>query len=126
MRSKVTVVLLFLNVVLFCYIYFYDLPRIDERKTLEARHRVLGPEAATIEALTRTNRAGETVKIEKRTDSWWLTAPYEWPADRNAIAGLLSTLELLEHETSFPVAELAPSGRSLADYGLADPALTLG
>ncbi len=126
MRSKVTVVLLFLNVVLFAYIWFYDLPHIREAQTLEGRRRVLGPEAATIDALTRTNRAGETVKLEKRTDTWWLTAPYEWPADRNAIAGLLSTLELLEHETSFPVAELAASGRSLADYGLADPALTLG
>jgi hypothetical protein len=125
MRSKVTVVLLFLNVVLFCYIYFYDLPRIDERKTLEARRRVLGPEAATIEALSRKDRTGATVRLEKRTDSWWLTAPYEWPADRNAIAGLINTLELLEHETSFPVADLAPSGRSLADYGLADPTLIL-
>ena len=125
MRSKVTVVLLFLNVVLFAYIYFYDKPRIDELKNLEARRRVYGPEVATIEALTRTNRAGETVKLEKRTDSWWLTAPYEWPADHNAIAGITNTLQLLEHETSFPIAELAQSGRSLADYGLADPALTL-
>ncbi len=126
MRSKVTVVLLFLNVALFAYIWFYDRPWIRDQQTLETRRRVLGPEAATIEALTRTTRTGETVKLEKRTDSWWLTAPYEWPADRNAIAGLLSTLELLEHETSFPVAELAASGRSLADYGLADPAVTLG
>jgi len=34
MRSKVTVVLLFLNVVLFAYIYWYDLPRIDAQKNL--------------------------------------------------------------------------------------------
>lgn len=125
MRSKVTVVLLFLNVVLFAYIYFYDKPRIDELKTLEARRRVYGPEVATIESLTRSNRAGETVKLEKRPDSWWLTAPYEWPADPNALAGIINTLQFLEHETSFAVAELAQSGRTLADYGLADPALTL-
>ncbi|MBI2814239.1 MAG: DUF4340 domain-containing protein [Opitutae bacterium] len=125
MRSKVTVVLLFLNVVLFAYIWFYDKPRIDELKTLEARRRVYGPEVATIEALTRTNRAGETVKLEKRADTWWLTAPHEWPADHNAVAGLTNTLQLLEHETSFPVSELASSGRTLADYGLADPALIL-
>lgn len=125
MRSKVTVVLLFLNVVLFAYIYFYDKPRIDELKTLEARRRVYGPEVATIDALTRSNRAGETVKLEKRSGSWWLAAPYEWPADPNALAGIINTLQLLEHETSFAVAELAQSGRSLADYGLADPALTL-
>ena len=125
MRSKVTVVLLFLNVVLFAYIYFYDKPRIDELKTLEARRRVYGPEVATIESLTRSNRAGETVKLEKRSGSWWLAAPYDWPADPNALAGIINTLQLLEHETSFAVAELAQSGRSLADYGLADPALTL-
>lgn len=125
MRSKVTVVLLFLNVVLFAYIYFYDKPRIDELKTLEARRRVYGPEVATIESLTRSNRAGETVKLEKRPDAWWLTAPYEWPADPNALAGIINTLQFLEHETSFAVAELAQSGRTLADYGLADPALTL-
>jgi len=125
MRSKVTVVLLFLNVVLFAYIWFYDKPLIDERRTLEARRRVLGPEAATIDSFTRSSRTGETVTIGKRVDSWWLTAPYEWPADPNAVAGIINTLQLLEHETSFPVAELAASGRSLADYGLADPALTL-
>jgi hypothetical protein len=125
MRSKVTVVLLFLNVVLFCYIYFYDMPRIRQETTREARRRVFGPEVATIESLVRKDRTGETVRIEKRTDAWWLTAPHEWPADRNAIAGLLNSLELLEHETSFSVAGLAAGGRSLADYGLADPALTL-
>lgn len=125
MRSKVTVVLLFLNVVLFCYIYFYDLPRIDERKTLEARRRVYGPEVATIDSFTRRNRAGETVKLVKRPDGWWLATPYEWPADRNAVEGIINTLQLLEHDTSFSVAELAQTGRSLADYGLADPVLTL-
>lgn len=125
MRSKVTVVLLFLNVVLFAYIYFYDMPRIRDDQTREARRRVLGPEAATITAFSRTDRAGATVRLEKRVDRWWLTAPYEWPADPNAIAGLLNTLQLLEHETSFPVADLGANNRSLADYGLAEPALTL-
>jgi hypothetical protein len=125
MRSKVTVVLLFLNVVLFSYIYFYDMPRIRDLKSLEARHRVLGQEAATIEAFTRTSRTGEVVRAAKHLDTWWLTAPYEWPADQNAMAGLLTSLELLEDETSFPVADLAANGMSLADYGLAEPAFTL-
>src|SRR3954468_13532262 len=124
MRSKVTVVLLFLNVVLFAYIYFYDKPRIDKLQTLESVRRVFGPEAATITSFTRTNRTGEKVRLEKRTDSWWLTAPYEWPASLNAISSLINAVELLEHDTSFPVADLAKGGRSLADYGLADPALS--
>jgi hypothetical protein len=124
MRSKVTVVLLFLNVVLFAYIYFYDKPRIEKLQTLESVRRVFGPEAATITSFTRTSRTGEKVKLEKKIDSWWLTAPYEWPASPNATSSLLNAIELLEHDTSFPVADLAKGGRSLADYGLADPALS--
>jgi hypothetical protein len=41
MRSKVTVVLLFLNVVLFGYIYYYDRLEIDAQQLLEASHRAL-------------------------------------------------------------------------------------
>jgi hypothetical protein len=125
MRSKVTVVLLFLNVVLFCYIYYYDLPRINEQKTLEARRRVLGPEVAAIDSLTRTSRTGTPVKLERRGEAWWLTQPYDWPADRNAVARVLNELQFLEHETSFAVADLATSNQTLADFGLADPAITL-
>lgn len=124
MRSKVTVVLLFLNVVLFAYIYFYDNPQIEKMQTLSAVRRVFGPEAATITAFSRISRTGETVKLEKATDSWWLTAPYRWPASPNAISSLLNAIELLEHDTSYAVADLSKGGRSLADYGLADPALT--
>lgn len=125
MRSKVTVVLLFLNVVLFAYIYFYDNPHIEKLQTLSAVRRVFGPEAATITSFTRTSRTGEKIKLEKdkNTETWKLTVPYQWPASPNAISSLLNAIELLEHETSFPVADLAKGGRSLADYGLAEPAL---
>jgi hypothetical protein len=127
MRSKVTVVLLFLNVVLFAYIYWYDLPHIENARNLEARRRVLPTEIASMDSLTRTNRTGEVVKLEKKKDgeSWWITKPYEWPASTDAVSHIHNELQFLEHETSFPVADLAKSGQSLADYGLADPAVTL-
>ena len=125
MRSKVTVVLLFLNVLLFGYIYYYDVPRINEQKTLEARKRVLGPEVAAIDSLTRTSRTGPAVKLERHGESWRLTQPYDWPANPNAVARVINELQFLEHETSFAVADLAKSGQSLADYGLDQPAITL-
>ncbi|MFM2075984.1 MAG: hypothetical protein RJB34_2289, partial [Pseudomonadota bacterium] len=31
----------------------------------------------------------------------------------------------LEHETSFPVSDLAPNGQTLADYGLEKPRLVI-
>lgn len=124
MRSKVTIVLLFLNVVLFFYIFQFERDWLRQRSLLEARTTVLGPEAAGIEAFARTARAAPTVRAEKRQGEWWLTAPIEWPANQNAIDRILNELQFLRHETAFPVAGLARTGQTLADYGLADPALT--
>lgn len=124
MRSKVTVVLLFLNVLLFYYIFNYE-GRVQIHETTK---RVLGAETANIEKFTRTARNSPTITVEKRDDkrgdNWWLTQPFEWPANRNAIDHVLHELQLLEHATSFSVAEIAKSGQSLADFGLADPAMT--
>lgn len=125
MRSKVTVVLLFLNVVLFFYIFQFEEKWRAERATLEARRRVLPPEIASLESFTRTARTGESVRLEKREDTWWLATPYEWPANPNAVSRIHNELQFLEHETSFAVADLAKGGQTLADYGLAEPALTL-
>ncbi|MBA3849670.1 MAG: hypothetical protein C0502_06700 [Opitutus sp.] len=124
MRSKVTVVLLFLNVLLFYYIFHYEQKWQAERAQFEARRRVLGPEAASIEKFSRSSPNAPTVTAEKRADGWWLAQPLEWPANPNAVANVLNELQLLEHETSFAVADLAKGGQSLADYGLAQPAMT--
>src|SRR6478736_9035014 len=125
MRSKVTVVLLFLNVVLFAYIYWYDLPRIDAQKGVDSRRTVLPTEIASMDSLTRTTKTGEVVKLEKRGESWWITKPYEWPANPDAVAHVHNELQFLQNQTSFPVADLARNKQSLADYGLIDPAITV-
>ena len=125
MRTKVTLVLLFLNVILFYYIFHYEEKWRAERAQLEARRRVLGPEVASIDSFTRTSRTGAAVRAEKRADTWWLTQPYDWPANPNAVARIVNELQFLEHETSFAVADLPKSGQTLADYGLDHPALTL-
>ena len=54
MRSKVTVVLLFLNVVLFYYIFQYEKVQIPDAN---GKH-VYGPEVAAIDSLTRASRTG--------------------------------------------------------------------
>ncbi|MFI5336108.1 MAG: DUF4340 domain-containing protein [Opitutales bacterium] len=123
MRTKVTLVLVFLNLVLFYYIFYHELPAQDERKLLETRRRVLPAEVAGLDAFTRTGRASPTVHVEKRGENWWLTQPYEWPVNSNAVSRIINELQFLEHETSFAVADLPKTGQTLADYGLADPAL---
>ncbi len=121
MRTKITLVLLFLNVALFFYIMNWEKPLLPDANG----KRVLGPEAAAVDSFMRTSGSGAIVRIEKRGDAWWLTQPHDWPANPNAVQSIVNELQFLEHETSFAVKDLAKSGQSLADYGLAQPALTL-
>src|SRR3954463_6874457 len=109
MRSKVTVVLLFLNVVLFAYIYYSWHPV----GTLVPSHAVLPAEISSMDSLTRTLRTGEVVKIEKSGETWWVTKPYGWPANPNAAAHIHNELQFLKDIASFPVTDLAKSGQTL-------------
>jgi hypothetical protein len=126
MRSKVTLVLLFLNVALFFFIFYFERDWRIEHASLEARRRVLGPEAADITSLDVTGAApGTGFSLERRNDSWFITRPVDWPANPNAVSGILNELQLLEHETSFSTKDLAKNGQKLSDYGLDQPKLTV-
>jgi hypothetical protein len=126
MRTKVTLVLLLLNVLLFFFIFTFVHHWQTERIWDEGRRRVLGSEAAAIHALDITGgRLGQPVRLEKRAEGWLLTKPVEWPANPHAVSSMLNELMFLEHETSFLVADLPKSGLSLADYGLDKPQLTV-
>lgn len=126
MRSKVTLVLLFLNVALFFFIFYFERDWRIEHASLEARRRVLGPEAADIRSLDVAGTApGTGFSIERRGDSWFLTRPVEWPANPNAVSGIINELQLLEHETSFSTKDLEKNGQKLSDYGLDQPKLTV-
>lgn len=121
MRTKVTLVLLFLNVALFYYIFqFVVFNKVTDRSTVVLPQLVAATDRLEI-------RRGDTapVILEKRGDTWFLGAPYDWPADRNAVDRLLNELVLLRHETSFEVSKLGDTGQKLADYGLEPAAMTL-
>ncbi|HXQ80331.1 MAG TPA: DUF4340 domain-containing protein [Opitutaceae bacterium] len=126
MRSKVTLVLVFLNVALFFFIFYFERDWRIERASLEARRRVLGPEASDIRTLEVSGPPqGPNYSLERRGDTWYLTKPVEWPANPNAVSGILNELQFLEHETSFGTRDLEKNGQKLADYGLDQPKLTV-
>jgi Domain of unknown function (DUF4340) len=126
MRSKVTLVLLFLNVALFFFIFYFERDWRIERASHEARRRVLGPEAANIRTLDVAGPTpGTSFSVERRGDTWYLTKPVEWPANPNAVSRILNELQFLEHETSFSTKDLEKNGQKLADYGLEQPKMTL-
>lgn len=124
MRTKVTLVLLFLNVALFFFIFQFERHWRTEDSWKEARRRVLGAESADIRSLQITG-PNLDLALEKRSDTWFVTKPIEWPAQDTAISRILNELQFLQHETSFLVRDLAKNGQSLADYGLDEPKLTV-
>ncbi|MEY2881112.1 MAG: hypothetical protein RLZZ15_3492, partial [Verrucomicrobiota bacterium] len=123
MRTKVTLALVFLNVVLFFFIFKFERNWTTERRALETRKRVLGPEASDIRSLEFTGP--DSYRLERRGETWWLTKPLEWPANPFAVKSIIADIQLLEHETLFSAAALAANKQSLADYGLDKPKLTL-
>jgi hypothetical protein len=126
MRTKVTLVLLLLNVVLFFFIFTFVRKWQTDALWGRDQKRVLGPEAAAIQSLEISGgRLAEPVRLEKRADGWTMTKPIEWPANPHAVSRILNELMFLEQETSFLVKDLSKSGLSLADYKLDKPPLTV-
>jgi len=124
MRTKVTLLLIFLNAGLFFYIFQF-------RRTIENRQSeknlVLGPETSniqTIEISTAANPANP-IKIERTGDIWMLSKPLQWPANEFAVTRIVNELQQLKPYATFTVTELAQTGQSLADYGLDKPPLSL-
>lgn len=124
MRIKVTLALLLANVALFVCIFFFERGRGAEQAALENRNRVFGPEAADIGSLAISGQ-GTTFRLERAGDAWSLVEPLKWPANAFAVSRILNELQFLEHDTQFSVEEVERNGQGLADYGLAEPRLTL-
>jgi hypothetical protein len=123
-RTKVTLVLVFLNVALFFFIFKFERHWRTEAASLEARRRVLGPEAVDIRSLEVSGPNGPLFALARNRDTWTLTKPLDWPANPAAVSSILHELQLLEHETSFPTKDLGKNNNpTLADYGLDKPKL---
>ena len=126
MRTKITLVLVFLNVVLFAFIFYIEPHFRAEDSFTAAGSRVLGPEASDIAALEIVSRSSpQPLRIEKHGDTWLLSRPAGWPANPDAVNRILTELQTLRQETSFLVSDLAKNGQTLADYGLDRPQLTV-
>jgi len=126
MRTKVTLVLIFLNVALFFVIFHFERAWRTDSVAREVRRRVLGAETTDIRSLeVKSSVAGGSFSIQRKGNEWFLTKPLEWRANTNAVARILSDLEFMEHFTSFDVAAVVKNGQSLADYGLAPPKISV-
>lgn len=124
MRTKVTLALLFLNAVLFVFIFRVERAWRTGEAALEVRRRVLTTEAADIRSI-EVSGGPSSFRLERRGDRWFLTRPFEWPANPNAVSRMINDLRFLESDTSFSVSDVLKNNLSLADYGLDHPKLTV-
>ena len=128
MRTKVTLILLLLNVALLAVIFYARREWREDQELALRGKRVLGHEAIGMKSLEITAAGSDKkIRLERRDESspWELKVPIDWPANDFAVRRIVHELEFLETETSFPVSELDKNGQSLADYGLNPPSLTL-
>lgn len=128
MRTKVTLILVLLNVALLAVILYARREWQVEKDIAAAGKRVLGSDAVGIRSLVITSPGSDKrIELERKADNtpWEIKSPIDWPANDFAVRRIIHDLEFLESETSFPVDSLKESGRSLADYGLDKPQIIL-
>ncbi len=128
MRTKITLILLFLNVALLALIFYTRHAISIEQRDAEKRVRVLGDEVVGLTSIEISSPgAAEMLRLGRKrtTDPWEITAPINWPANDFAVKRIIHELEFLNHESSFRVEDLKKSGQSLDDYGLLKPTLIL-
>lgn len=127
MRTKVTLILILLNVVLLAVIIYARREMQAEQELIRLSKRVLRDEAIGMNSLEITSAANTgRIRLERAspTAPWEIKAPINWPANEHAVRRIVQELEFLETQTHFPVASLQ-NGQTLADYGLNPPRLTL-
>lgn len=123
MRPRITVLLLGLNLAVFGAAAWLHVREREDREAA-ARGRQLLPPAFLAPTTLRFEGPGGTAPrtLELRGDTWWLTAPEQWPANRNTIDQVLELLREPEAISLLGLDRVRATEETLASYGL-DPAL---
>ncbi len=121
MRFKTTFLLLLANVAV-CY-FIWSLGRPDSGPPPHA----IVPPTPSVEAIAvEGGSLARPLRLEAARDGQWrMVSPVDWLANPHAVNAILTQLQLLSKEINFSVRQIEDSGRSLADYGLENPSLTL-
>ena len=112
-----TIILVLVLAGLGAYIYFVDSER--PAAGVEERDKVFTVEADKLEEITVTSD-GESTTLRKVDGTWRITAPVAADADANEVSGLTTAITGLE-----VTRVVAESGANLADFGLADPRISI-
>jgi len=104
---------------LVAYVYFVELRGRREGTAAETgKDRPISFERATLKSVRLTNDSG-SLKLEKAGEQWRLTEPLQTDADKDAVEGLLNSLEMAHIERRLG------KGEDRKQYGLDPPKATV-
>jgi uncharacterized protein DUF4340 len=100
---------------LVAYVYVYEIRgRAGDDASAAAKDKAIPFERATLKSVRLTNESG-ALRLEKEGDAWKLTEPLKADTDKDAVEGLLNSLELAKVERRLGKAE------DRKQYGLDPP-----
>lgn len=126
MRYKFTLILLFLNILVFGLISYESLNSSTAHLSTDKLNQELQAvltDATRIELLS--GGLNNSILIERSGMQWHFTSPEKWTANPFAVNNLINQLQFLEVVASFSIDEIEASQQSLKDYGLESPQMTI-
>jgi hypothetical protein len=126
MSFKTTGILAFLLVLLGGYLYLFEIRGQEERERAHERSKKVAPVEKDRVARLRLETPDEKISAMKEGFVWRITSPVEAMGDYETIEGLLVASNGLEKVgVAADSAQISLPDFSLADFGLADPAIRL-
>ena len=124
MKTKTTLLLLGVVVVVAVFIKFYESkgPNTDEAKRRAGN--VVNFERDALEGIVIQN-GDDKIELRKQEQKWRLEAPFKDQADGGAVENLLADLESWQKFDSIPASEIARDKGKLDEFGLSKGKLKL-
>lgn len=118
--KKSTVILLLTAIGLGAFVYFYEITGGKKREEAEESAKKLFPFKQDDITEISLNRAGETLRFEKRGDEWVITQPLSAKAEQTALDAIARNLTTSQVER-----KLSATADKLSTYGLNEPKVNL-
>lgn len=122
MNRRTTQILCLLAVALFAFIYLYERHTLSTDAAAERRTKLLpdlDPNEVTSIEIIRTN---QIIRVERTGNTWAMTLPVKYPAQRTGIENLLEGLAGVAQQTYLPADEIMGKSGGFSAFGL-EPAV---
>ncbi|HSY42742.1 MAG TPA: DUF4340 domain-containing protein [Candidatus Acidoferrum sp.] len=123
MNSKHTLTWFVIAVVLFMFIFIYE---YFQRLTVPESLEILpGLRPLTVTSVQVFPNNAPEISVERTNDTWFLTQPVVYPAQKTAVDGLVDAVQKLKAAMHISPAEAAQTHNVNAEYGFNAPEVSL-